>query len=72
MMLLVVVFVSVVLFSVGRWGSGRVPDLVPPNDDAEAREKKIRVMRRGVIVVQIAGVTLFALTVYVAIRMFTH
>lgn len=70
MMLLVVALTAVVLFSVGRWGSGRVLDLVPPGDDVEVREKKIRVMRRGVVIAQVAGVTLFGLALYVAIRMY--
>jgi hypothetical protein len=73
MMLVVVALVAVVLFGVGRWGSGRVEELVPADDsDEETRAKKIRVMRRGVITAQVTGVVLFVLAAFIAIRIVTH
>ena len=56
MMLIVDLLLGVAMFAVGRWGMKNMADLVPPELDSEAQEKKTRVMRRGAVIVQIVGV----------------
>jgi hypothetical protein len=60
----IVAGLSVVLFVIGTWGRGRVGDLVSPVLEQEDQEKNARVMKRGAVVLQFAGVLMFAVSVF--------
>jgi hypothetical protein len=47
--------VGIGMLALGVWGRRAAPDLVPPHLEVSLQEKRLQVMRRGAIVLQLAG-----------------
>lgn len=63
-MIVVVGALAVGMFLLGRWGSQHAPRLVSPMLDAPDRANQERVIRRGAVVMQVAGVAFLVVSLF--------
>jgi hypothetical protein len=52
--------IGLMMFALGRWGTRQAAELVPPSMSEAEREKRVRVYRRGAVVLQAVGLLFLA------------